>query len=178
MQKGAVIWICGLAGAGKTTIGAALYEAIKVNFDKIIFLDGDILKEIIGHLGYSREERIVGARRISNLCAFLSNNGINVICSTISLFEDIYKLNREKNEKYFEIFVECPMEELIKRDQKNIYSSYLKGKAKDIVGMDIDYDIPSPDLIINNTNRDQLNEKIKIIVKALREKNFLPNGEL
>lgn len=36
MQKGAVIWICGLAGAGKTTYAQSLYLSLKKR-EKMLF---------------------------------------------------------------------------------------------------------------------------------------------
>lgn len=42
--KGILYWITGLSGAGKTTIGNALYYKLRQNKSNIIILDGDILK--------------------------------------------------------------------------------------------------------------------------------------
>ena len=43
MGKGTLYWITGLSGAGKTTIGNALYYELKKKQDNLIILDGDIL---------------------------------------------------------------------------------------------------------------------------------------
>ena len=53
MEKGILYWITGLSGAGKTTIGNALYYKLRQNKSNIIILDGDILKNLVGDsLGY------------------------------------------------------------------------------------------------------------------------------
>lgn len=58
LEKGILYWITGLSGAGKTTIGNALYYKLRQNKSNIIILDGDILKNLVGDsLGYSREDR-------------------------------------------------------------------------------------------------------------------------
>ncbi|EAI6045257.1 adenylyl-sulfate kinase, partial [Campylobacter jejuni] len=139
MSNGKVIWISGLAGAGKTTISQGLYKKFKEKYPHTILLDGDVIREILQEYGYSREARLMSAKKISSLCSFLAKNDIIVICATISLFEEIYLLNRNTIENYFEVFVDCPMEELILRDQKGLYSGALKGEIKDVVGVDIKY---------------------------------------
>ena len=49
MGKGTLYWITGLSGAGKTTIGNALYYELKKKQDNLIILDGDILKKLVGN---------------------------------------------------------------------------------------------------------------------------------
>ena len=61
--------------------------------------------------------------------------------------------NRKKFQNYFEVFLDVPMDILIKRDTKKIYESAIKGKMKNVVGIDID--LPKPKisyLIINDQN--------------------------
>lgn len=58
MEKGILYWITGLSGAGKTTVGNALYYELRKYKDNVVILDGDILKRLVGDsLGYSKEDR-------------------------------------------------------------------------------------------------------------------------
>ena len=66
-----VVWITGLAGAGKTEIGTLVYQFLKKKEKNSVFVDGDILRKILGSTGYSRKERMEVAFKISNLCVFL-----------------------------------------------------------------------------------------------------------
>lgn len=167
-----LIWITGLSGSGKTTIGKEVYRQIKPDMPATIFLDGDNYREIIGFSqGYSKENRYIVAMQIVRMCKYLVDQDINVICSTISLFKDVHIFNRDNFENYYEIFVECSMDELIRRDQKGIYSNALKGEINNVVGIDIDYDKPiNPTLVIDNTKPDKLEEKVNRIVKLIKEK--------
>ena len=90
MQKGTLYWITGLSGAGKTTIGNALYYRLKQNLDKLVILDGDILKKIVGDsLGYSKDDRKKRAYCYSNLCKILTDQGISVVICTIAMYDEV-----------------------------------------------------------------------------------------
>ena len=154
-KNGTLYWITGLSGAGKTTIGRSLYYEIKKKKDNIVLLDGDVLKAIVDdNLGYSEEDRHKRAMKYATLCKTLTDQGIIVICCTIAMFEDIREWNRANNSSYVEVFINTPMEVLIQRDQKGMYSKYKKGKSANIVGMDIAIDYPKhPDLEIVNDGK-------------------------
>ena len=42
-----VIWIVGLSGAGKTTIGKEVYSQIKNKYLNTVFLDGDEIRKVL-----------------------------------------------------------------------------------------------------------------------------------
>jgi len=172
MKYGHVYWIIGLAGAGKTTIGKLLYRKLKTIRPNVVFLDGDMLRVVFGNTaGHSLKERKQLAMKYSGLCKMLSEQGIDVVCATISLFKEVHAFNRENIANYYEIFVECSMEELIKRDQKGIYSKALKGEMDNVIGINLPYDKPEKcDLVIDNTNKDALEEKVKKIIRLITDK--------
>ncbi|RXJ55478.1 adenylyl-sulfate kinase [Candidatus Marinarcus aquaticus] len=171
-QKGKLIWVTGLSGSGKTTIGKAVYEKLKKKYDNTVFLDGDIFREVLGNdLGHTPKDRLENAKRIHKMCKFLISQDINVVCATMSLYKEIHDLNRKEIEEYFEIFIECTIEELIKRDQKGLYSKALKGQRDDVVGVNLPYDRPhNCELIIENSENNHLNEKVEQILNLIGEK--------
>lgn len=139
-----VYWITGLSGAGKTTIGKLLYEKVKERYPNTVFLDGDILRKVFGDdLGYSKEDRRKCAMRYSRLCAMLQEQGMNVICCTISMFDSVRDWNRRNIRDYIEIYIEVPMEILEKRNQKNLYRDVKQGIAENVVGMDLELELPA-----------------------------------
>lgn len=166
MYKGFVYWITGLSGAGKTTIGKLLYEKLKEGKDNVVFLDGDILREIFGgDLGYSVEDRKKSAMRNSRICKELSEQGIDVVCATISMFKECRDWNRKNIENYKEIYIKVPIEKLIERNQKGLYSMALKGEIKNVMGVDMDFEEPqNPDIVILN---DDSLEPLNIIKKII-----------
>ena len=149
---GAVYWITGLSGAGKTTIGKLFYEQLKKQYPNTIFLDGDTLRSVFGDcFGYSREERRKCAMCYARLCKMLQEQGMNVVCYTISMFDSVRDWNRENIKGYQEIYIKVSMETLRARDQKGLYSGITNEKQKEVAGIHVDIEEPkSPDLILEN----------------------------
>ena len=149
---GTVYWITGLSGAGKTTIGKLLYEQLKDLYPNTVFLDGDTLREVFGKdLGYTKEERRKCAMRYSRLCAMLQEQGMNVVCCTISMFDSVRDWNREHIRNYKEIYVKVSMETLRQRDQKGLYSGKTDEECREIVGVQLEMEEPKhPDLVVQN----------------------------
>lgn len=172
IAPGRLFWITGLSGAGKTTIGRALYDDLRRLKPSVVFLDGDVLRSVFGALhGHSGDERKKLALSYSNLCKLLTDQGFDVVCSTISLFREVHELNRSLISEYYEIFIDCDMEELVRRDQKGIYSKALKGELQDVIGVNLPYDRPTNcDLVIDNTCQDSLAPKIDMILKLTTRK--------
>lgn len=163
MSKGTVYWITGLAGAGKTTIGQALYQRLKKQQKNIVFLDGDLLREVFGNdLGYSREDRLKSAMRNARICNMLTQQGMDVVCCTISMFDQVREWNRKHIECYKEIYLKVPMEVLAKRNQKNLY----QGCDNQVVGMSLAWEEPKqPDLVIENDGKILPKEIVDFILK-------------
>jgi adenylylsulfate kinase-like enzyme len=167
MKTGNVYWITGLSGAGKTTLGRMVYTQLKKNKPNVVFLDGDILRSVFGnYLGHSMEDRKTLALSYARLCKMLADQCIDVVCATMSLFREVHSFNRKNIANYFEIFIECEMQELIRRDQKGIYSKALRGEMQHVIGMDLHYDRPENcDLVIDNSEMGSLAEKAEKIIR-------------
>ena len=149
---GDVFWITGLSGAGKTTIGKLFYEKLKEKYVNTVFLDGDTLREVFGNdLGYSDADRRKCAMRYAKLCDFFQRQGMNVICCTISMFDEIRQWNRVHIENYHEIYVKVSDETLHRRDQKGLYSRYQNGEEMELAGYQVGIELPqNPDLVLCN----------------------------
>lgn len=167
MKKPYIIWLTGLAGSGKSTIGKALYEKLKQEYKNIIYLDGDELRDLLGYYSYDKKGRIEVALKRSQFAKFLNDQGIIVVATTISMFNEIYQYNRKNLKNYFEIYIKCSMEELVKRDQKELYTKALKGKIENVVGVDIKFDEPNAHFVLDNSMQENLDEKVETIIKQL-----------
>ncbi len=122
-KTGRMYWITGLKASGKTTIGTALYYALREEHENVLILDGDILKQFVGdNFGYEEDERLARGRRYSQLCKILVDQGIIVVICTISMFHEIREWNRAHIKGYVEVFVDTPVELIAKRDKSGLYS--------------------------------------------------------
>ena len=175
MEKGIVYWITGLSGAGKTTLGQRLYRDQKADGENVVILDGDELREIINNKDYSYEGRKQVAKQYSRMCRMLSSQGIDVIICTVSMYDEVREWNRINIENYCEIYIEVPMKELIRRDQKQLYSRALKKELINVMGIDGEFEEPKdPDIRINNDGRLGVAEVYDILkeeIRAYRRRN-------
>lgn len=150
-----VIWLIGLSGAGKTTIGQHLYTLWKAREANTVLVDGDEIRRIFRQdsdpQAYTIEGRRANAERIAELCAWLDRQRIHVVCSVLSLFEETRRWNRASYSRYFEVYVQVPFEVLIARDTRNLYGPALRGEIRNVVGVDIPFPPPeAPDMIVDN----------------------------
>lgn len=168
--KGKVIWLTGLSGTGKTTLGAELLSLVKKRNPATVHLDGDVLRELLGKRSYySLRQRQSLAMQYSKLCKLLSDQGINVICSTISLFHACHEWNRKNIRHYTEIYLEAPFSVLKKRDYKGVYQAAKNKPLKNIVGVDLAYQKPKrPHLILVNDGKKSPQELMRLIMNSIR----------
>ena len=142
-----IFWITGLSGSGKTTLGKSLYSYIKKKNKGVIFLDGDMMRDFLEidnsfENNNSKEMRLKLAKRYISLCKVFYDQDLVVICSTISMFNEIYSLNRKIFSNYHEIFIDLDLDTLYARDPKGIYKKYKEGKIKNVSGLDLKVDRP------------------------------------
>lgn len=151
-MKGCVYWLTGLSGAGKTTIGQKLYQQLKSKQYHTVFLDGDKMRDILGVSGaFSYDQRKQLSFTYSRLCKSLTDQGIDVVCATISMFDDVRAWNREHFANYKEIYVKCPLHVLQARDAKGIYNKLANDETSNVAGFDMQVEEPKfPDLILIN----------------------------
>ena len=168
-MNGRLYWVTGLSGAGKTTIGQLLYQNLKEKYPNTVIFDGDALRQAFGNdLGYSKEDRFQCAMRYSRLCKLLVEQGIHVVCCTISMFDEIREWNRSNIDNYSEIYIEVPLSVLEERNQKNLYKEVRSGNTKNVVGMDLELELPkNPDICLFNNGENTPEEMCRILVESL-----------
>lgn len=130
-----LIWVTGISGVGKSTLGHHLINELKQSGEKnVIHLDGDKIREInLNDLNYEFEGRYQNACRISNLALYLVEQDINVVCTTISFFQSVRDRNREVlQNNYIEVYIDAEVDDVKSKSIKRVYD----GHDKLAVGID------------------------------------------
>ena len=172
-SSGVVIWLTGLSGAGKTTIGHEVVRILRARNTDVVFLDGDIFRAILANdVGHDKEGRFRNALRLAKMTKFLSDQGVTVVCATMSLFPEIWSWNRAELQNYFQVYVKVPLETVRARDPKGIYKRAEQGLIKDVIGFDLPFVAPvGSDLEIENgdSDREEITRRATSLVDRARE---------
>ena len=174
-QKSLVVWVVGLSGSGKSTLARGLENALHQKGYITQILDGDNLRSGLNkNLAFSEEDRIENIRRAAEVSKLFVNCGIITICSLISPTEEIRTMAKSivGADKYFEVYVNCPIEVCESRDTKGLYKLARKGEIKNFTGIDSPFEEPkNPDLEIRtdiNTVEYCHNQLVEKVIKKVK----------
>ena len=82
---GLCIWLTGLSGSGKSTVGRLAAGELRDRGHRVEVLDGDDVRQnLCAGLGFSREDRDMNVRRIAFVADLLSRNGVVTFVAAVS----------------------------------------------------------------------------------------------
>src|SRR5437762_5098473 len=132
-HRGAVIWLTGLSGAGKSTIAQSLERDLFHRGMHTYVLDGDNIRHgLTSNLGFSPDDRMENIRRVSEVAKLMADAGTVVITAFISPYRMDRRRAREialeGNAEFIKVFVYAPLEVCEARDPKNLYKKARAGE--------------------------------------------------
>ena len=155
-----IIQLCGMSGVGKSTITDLVKKRLIKNGHQIEVIDGDeYRKALCKDLGFSKEDRNENINRLAFVASKLSAYGIIVIISAINPYEEVRRKVTCSYKNVKTVFIDCPIDELIKRDTKGLYNKALlpdghPDKIYNLTGINDAFDQPeNPDLYINTATQ-------------------------
>ena len=152
-QKGAVVWLTGLSGSGKSTIACAVEQSLLGRGRVAYILDGDNLRHgLNSDLGFTDADRAENVRRVAHLSRILADAGIIVLACFVSPTVSMRARVRELvgSEIHFaECYVDAPLAIAEGRDPKGLYKKARAGAIKHFTGIDSPFEPPpEPELHI------------------------------
>jgi bifunctional enzyme CysN/CysC len=171
-HRGAVVWLTGLSGAGKSTIAVALERELFLRAMHPYVLDGDNIRHgLNSNLGFSPEDRVENIRRVSAVAQLMADAGNVVITAFISPYRDDRQRARaialQGNAEFVEVFVDAPLEVCEERDPKNLYKKARAGEIRQFTGIDAPYEPPIDPEIVVRTHQQSVEESVASILEQL-----------
>ena len=172
---GAVVFLTGLSGAGKSTIAEALAASLHEAGRDATIIDGDVLRQhVSADLGFDAASREANVRRAAELAAQFASNGQIVISALIAPFE---RSRREAREivgtaaPFLLVYLSTPLEVAEARDPKGLYKRARAGEIPDFTGIDSPYEPPPAADLVIDTSITPVPESVSRI-RALLEKRL------
>ena len=129
----------GLPCSGKTTIAKELENRL----DNFILLDGDTFRNNLPFkFGFSKRDRDNNIKLVRFIVKILCDNGMNVVCSFVTPYEEQRQYLRNTLSNYVEVWLSTPLEVCEKRDVKGMYKKARNGEIKNFTGIDDPYEKP------------------------------------
>jgi sulfate adenylyltransferase len=179
-RQGFCVWFTGLSGAGKSTTAEILAVKLLEHGRQVTLLDGDVVRTHLSKgLGFGKDDRDTNVRRIGFVAGEIARHGGGVICAAVSPYRSTRNECRALvgDGRFFEVFVDTPLEVCEARDTKGMYALAREGKVKNFTGIDDPYEPPlSPELVIDTTKH-SAEENAELILSKLIENGFVRQGQ-
>jgi len=171
--SGAIIWLTGLSGSGKTTISTELEKIIRRSNKRACVLDGDDLRRgLSSDLGFSPEDRAENIRRVAEVARLMARAGLVVIVALISPFQNDRQKARAiataSGVDFIEVFLDCPLAICEQRDPKGLYRRARGGEIAAFTGIDAAYEAPLHPEIVLCTGAESRSDSIAKLVASIR----------
>lgn len=174
-QKGAVLWLTGLSGSGKSTVANTIEKKLLAAGKLTYLLDGDNIRHGLNQdLGFSIKDRTENIRRIAEVSRLFVDAGIITLTAFISpLRADRNKVRQLLGDRFIEIFVDCSLNVCENRDPKGLYKKARAGEIKNFTGIDSPYEKPQNPEIMLYTDFQSVETCADSVLQYLRENGLI-----
>jgi bifunctional enzyme CysN/CysC len=174
-HKGAILWLTGLSGAGKSTIATELERELFAMGLHTYILDGDNVRHgLSANLGFSPEDRTENIRRVGEVAKLFMDAGVLVVTAFISPYRDDRRLARSIVDEadFIEVYVSAPVEVCEQRDPKGLYKKARAGQIKNFTGINAPYEAPEKAEITVHTDKQTVAECVAHIIDHLKKRHI------
>ena len=158
----------GPTASGKTTIGKEIVKKLGRASRAAVQYDGDEFRDQFGkNFGFSDTDRLAVVSSLTHFANKWASKGNNVVISALTANEDT-RTHIEKNiQGLVKVYVECSIDECIRRDPKGLYKRAIEGEIKSLIGFNSEYIAPQDVALTVNTEKKTATECADEIVRYL-----------
>lgn len=167
---GAVVWLTGLPGSGKSTIAHAVEENLHYLGFQTTVLDGDNIRHgLCADLGFSVCDRNENVRRTGEVAKILLDLGIVVIVALVSPIREARDKVRQSIPAgdFIEVYCSCPLPVCKGRDPKGMYAKAESGMIAEFTGITSPYEAPLDSALVLDTSNENVGESVNRLTNFL-----------
>ena len=181
-QRGAVVWLTGLSGSGKSTMAVGLDAWLGGRGRPAFILDGDNVRHgLCRDLGFSDADRAENIRRTGEAGKLIAESGLVAICALISPFAAERQNVREScaaaGVPFIEVFINSPLKVCEARDPRGLYRKARAGEIKGFTGIDSLYEPPSHPELELRTDQNSPEGSLQILGEFVLAFTAIPQTE-
>lgn len=140
------IWLFGLSGAGKTTLGVRLARELSLRQVPAVLLDGDEVRAgLCQDLGFSAADRGENIRRMAEVARLLLHQGVTPVCACIAPRREHRAVARAiiGPRDFLGVYVASSLATCRRRDPKGLYALTAAGALPQFTGIGSVFEEPS-----------------------------------
>jgi adenylyl-sulfate kinase len=173
-QQGFIVWLTGMSRAGKTTLANLVAARLVVVGRPVEVLDEDgPAKLLLEGLGSGKDDHARVVTRLGYVARAVMRAGGVAVCAVLSPYRDAREALRREARRVLEVFVDCGMDELQRRDSGGLYRKALAGELKDVPGVDVPYEPPTHAEVTIHTDQLTIEESVRRIYQGMVDSRFI-----
>jgi adenylyl-sulfate kinase len=177
MNPAPAVWLVGLPGAGKTTLGRLVAAELIRRGAPAQHLDSAELRAgLWPELGFSATHRREAARRAGRLAGLLCRQGVACVVGQIAPYAESRERLRRELDEYVEVFLDCPLETALNRETAGVYARGLAGEAENVTGLDDPFEPPAEPEVVCPTGAEPPAASAARVLAWLAEAGLCPPG--
>jgi adenylylsulfate kinase len=169
-HRGAVVWLTGMPGSGKSTIADATERNLYALGIQTAVLDGDNVRlGLCADLGFSDADRNENVRRVAETAKLFIECGIVVIVALVSPIRETRERIKQlvNPDDFLEIYCRCPSLICQQRDPKGHYAKASRGEIQEFTGVSSAYEEPLAPTLLLKTDSQSAEESVELLTELI-----------
>ncbi len=175
-QTPVTVLFTGLSKSGKTVIAQDVERKLFDQGRLATVIDGQNFRLGLSRdLGFSAEDRSENVRRAAEAARQINDAGLICLTAFVVPLDRVRERARAVvgSDKFLEVFLTAPMDELKRRDESGLYAAAERGEIPNFPGVSSEFEAPlAPDLVLDTASLD-VDECALRVMELLRQRGFI-----